>query len=64
MDTKRNLSAQEEKIIFNAIDDFREYGKTDIECPICEGKLNYIGNNSSFAILCENCGIIYSLRGI
>lgn len=64
MDTKRYLSAQEEKVIFKAIDDFREYGKTDVKCPICEGKLNYIGNNSSFAISCENCGIIYSLRGI
>lgn len=64
MDTNRDLNPQEEKMIFKAIEEFREYGKTDIKCPICKGGLNYIGNNSSFAIECENCGIIYSLRGI
>ncbi len=64
MDIERNLSTQEEKIIFKAIDDFQKYGKTEMKCPICKGKLNYIGNNLSFAISCENCEIIYSLRGI
>lgn len=64
MDIKRDLSEQEESIIYKAIDAFREYGKTDIACPICNGKLEYVGNNSSFTLLCENCGEIYSLRGI
>ena len=34
MDIKRDLSEQEESIIYKAIDAFREYGKTDIACPI------------------------------
>lgn len=64
MDIKRDLTEQEEEIIFKAVDEFREYGKTEIVCPICNGKLEYVGNNSSFSVLCEQCGNIYSLRGI
>lgn len=64
MGIKRNLTEKEEKIIYRAIDEFREYGKTNVVCPICNGKLEYDGTNSSFSILCENCGNIYSLRGI
>ena len=59
----RELSEQEEIEIFKAIDNFRESGKTNIVCPICKGTLEYTGNISSFAVSCENCGIIYSLRG-
>ena len=64
MDIKRNLTKQEEEIVFRAIEEFSEYGKTDIVCPICNGKLAYEGGYSSFRVLCENCGSIYSLRGI
>lgn len=64
MDFKRQLTIQEENIIFKVIDSFQKYGWTNIKCPICEGKISYIGNNLSFAVSCENCGIIYSLRGI
>lgn len=64
MDTKRILTDQEEEIIYKAIEELTECGETSIKCPICNGKLNYIGNTSSFAVSCENCGIIYSLRGI
>ena len=64
MDIKRDLTRREEEIIFKAVDEFREYGKTDIMCPICNGNLKYVGNYSSFSALCENCGNIYSLRGI
>lgn len=64
MDIKRDLTEEEEEIIFKAIDEFREYGKTSISCPTCYGKLEYVGNNSSFRVLCENCGMVYSLRGI
>ena len=62
MDFKRQLTIQEENIIFKAIDSFQKYGWTNIKCPICEGKISYIGNNLSFAVACEKCGIIYSLR--
>lgn len=64
MDIKRQLSEQEEELIFKAIDDFREHASTEIKCPICQGNLKYTGNNSSFSIICDNCGILYSLRGI
>lgn len=64
MDIKRSLNEQEEETIYKAIDEFREYGKTCIVCPVCSGKLRYDGNYSSFRVLCENCGVIYSLRGI
>lgn len=64
MGIKRDLTEEEEEIIFKAVDEFREYGKTSISCPICSGKLEYVGNNSSFGVLCENCGMVYSLRGI
>ena len=64
MDIKRDLTRREEEIIFKAVDEFREYAKTDIMCPICNGRLKYVGNHSSFSVLCENCGNIYSLRGI
>ena len=64
MDIKRALTKQEEEVIFKAIDELRDDGKTDIVCPICNGKLKYVGSYSSFTLLCENCGDIYSLRGI
>lgn len=64
MGIKRNITEEEEKIIYKAIDEFREYGKTNVVCPICNGKLEYDGTYSSFSILRENCGNIYSLRGI
>lgn len=64
MDINRDLTEQEEEIIYKAIDEFREYGRTDVICPICNGKLEYVGSHSAFSVLCENCGNIYSLRGI
>ena len=64
MGIKRELTAQEEEVIYKASDDFQDYGKTEILCPICQGELKYIGNNASFAISCEHCGIIYSIRGL
>lgn len=64
MDIRRDLNKQEEELIYKAIDEFREYGKTGIACPVCNGNLKYDGNYSSFRVLCENCGEIYSLRGI
>lgn len=64
MDIKRDLTGQEEEVIYKAIDELREYGRTDIMCPICNGRLEYSGNYASFRVLCENCGNIYSLRGI
>ena len=66
MAVERDLTEQEEKIIGKAVDEFEKYGKTNITCPICNGKLAYDGNRyySSFTILCENCGDIYSLRGL
>ena len=50
MDFKRQLTIQEENIIFKAIDSFQKYGWTNIKCPICEGKISYIGNNLSFEV--------------
>ncbi len=64
MSIERDLNKQEEEMIYKAIDEFQECGKTDIACPICNGKLKYIGNYSSFRVFCENCGEVYSLRGI
>ena len=64
MGIRRELTEQEEEVIYRAIDEFREYGRTNITCPICNGKLEYIGNCSSFSILCQNCGDLYSLRGL
>ena len=64
MDIKRDLTEQEEEIIYRAINEFQKYGRTDIGCPICSRRINYVGNNSSFSILREKCGNIYSLRGI
>lgn len=64
MATNQELTDQEEGIIYSAIDDFQKSGTTIIACPFCKGKLKYIGNRSSFGISCENCGVIYSLRGI
>ena len=64
MDTRIELLEHEEQEIFKAIDDFREHGRTNIICPRGGGKLKYVGNNSSFVISCENCDLMYSLRGI
>ena len=64
MGIRRDLTEQEEEIIYKAIDELREYGATDIMCPICSGRLGYVGTYSSFSVMCENCGNIYSLRGI
>ena len=65
MAVERDLTEQEEKIIDKAVEEFEKYRKTNITCPICNGKLAYEGNYySSFTISCENCGDIYSLRGL
>lgn len=64
MAIKRDLTEQEEEAIYRAVDEFREHGRMDITCPICNGKLEYVGNYSSYSILCQNCGNILSLRGI
>lgn len=63
MDFKRQLTIQEENIIFKAIDSFQKYGWTNIKCPICEGKISYIGNRLRYAVfntryVCINCSQI------
>ncbi len=64
MTNPRDLAEQEYKILYKAADELYENKKTDITCPICDGKLERIGTYSSYAILCENCGELFSLRGI
>ncbi len=64
MNNKIKLTEEEYKIIYAAVYELDKYGKTNIRCPICNGKINCITINSSYEILCENCGTLETGRGI
>ena len=64
MDIKKN-SKEEEEFLYHVVDEYQKKGSSTKVCPHCGGKLTYIGNNSSYRIICENnCGILLSIRGI
>ncbi|WP_334077938.1 hypothetical protein [Paenibacillus sanfengchensis] len=55
MDIDRNEPTPEEyNVLYSAVDDFCEKGKTNIVCPRCGKKLSFQGNSSSFRIFCED----------
>lgn len=59
------VTEKEMEILYMAADEYQANGIINITCPRCNGKLKYLGNMSSYRILCENqCGIIFSVRGI
>lgn len=64
MDIKK-MSEEEEEFLYDAADEYQETGVITRVCPRCGGKLAYIGNNSSYRIICEdNCGVLLSIRGL
>ena len=61
----KKMSEEEEEFLYQAADEYQETGIITNVCPYCGGKLTYIGNCSSYRIICENkCGILLSIRGI
>lgn len=65
MDIKRKITDEEKNILYKVADEFQTIGKSNIQCPRCEGKLEFIGNMSAYRIWCDNsCGIIFTVRGI
>lgn len=64
MATNRKLSELEAKELFKAVEDFIEKGNTNITCPKCNGILEHKDKDLSFLVICKNCGIVYSGRGI
>ena len=64
MDIK-NFSENEKAVLYKAADEYQTSGTIKQTCPRCRGKLQYIGNMSSYRISCINqCGIIFNVRGI
>lgn len=64
MDIKKN-SKEEEEFLYQVADEYQKKGIITKVCPHCGGELTYIGNNSSYRIICENkCGVLFSIRGI
>lgn len=64
MDFKK-LSEDEKEYLFKVADEYQASGIIKISCPRCGGKLNYIGNMSSYRIFCEEqCGVVLNVRGI
>lgn len=56
---------KEEDFLYNVADEYQETGFITKVCPRCGGKLTYVGNNSSYRIICEdNCGVLLSIRGL
>ena len=65
MDIKGSISEKEENLLYEIADEFQRNSETQIKCPRCEGKLNFIGGMSAYRISCvNNCGIVFSVRGI
>lgn len=64
MDIKK-ITENEKNILYKAADEYQKGGKIKQLCPHCQGQLKYMGNMSSYRIMCENnCGIIFNVRGI
>ena len=64
MDIKK-ISEDEKAVLYKAADEYQANGVITGICPRCSGRLQYIGNRSSYRIYCENeCGIIFNVRGI
>lgn len=56
---------KEEEFLYNVADEYQKTGFITKVCPRCGGKLTYVGNNSSYRIICEdNCGVLLSIRGL
>lgn len=61
----KKISEDEKKVLYKAADEYQSNGIIKQVCPRCNGKLQYIGNMSSYRIFCKNqCGIIFNVRGI
>lgn len=63
----KELSETELSVLYRAAEEFQTKGVITQTCPRCSGKLQYIGNRTSYRIFCENesiCGIWDSVRGI
>ena len=64
MDIKK-ISEDDEMALYKAAEEYQTSGIIKRTCPRCGGKLQYIGNMSSYRIYCEKqCGIVFDLRGI
>ena len=59
------ISKEEKEILYKAADEYQTTRHINITCPRCNGKLKYVGNMSSYRMLCEKqCGIALNVRGI
>lgn len=59
------ISEDEKMVLYKAADEYQTSGIIKQTCPRCGGKLQYIGNMSSYRIFCEEqCGIVFNVRGI
>lgn len=64
MDIKK-ITEEEKSVLYIVADEYQDNGVIKQICPRCGGKLQYIGNRSSYRIFCEReCGIIFNVRGI
>ena len=59
------ISEAEKAVLYTAAAVYQADGVIKQICPRCGGRLQYIGNRSSYRIYCEKeCGILFHVRGI
>ena len=54
MNNYKKATNEEMEVLFNAVEDFKEKGVTDIKCPRCGEKLDFYKNNSAYSIKCSS----------
>lgn len=54
------ISEDEKTILYKVANEYQTTGTINTTCPRCNGNLKYIGNKSSYQIICEDkCGLFF-----